>query len=82
MCSSILTVVQCTQLVSSKLACGCPTWVNDKTELDRIRSEWLQTACALNVICPAIACPPTPARGQCVINNSGDWCVDVPTPTP
>jgi len=79
MCSAILTVLQCTQQVSSKLACGCPTYVNAKTELDMIRSEWLQTACSLNVICPAIACP-APGTAHCVAADSGDLCVTAPTP--
>jgi hypothetical protein len=65
---------QCAQMVSSKLACGCPTYVNDKTQLDMIRADWLQSGCATNVICPAIACL-VPQKASCVPMDSGDLCV-------
>jgi hypothetical protein len=75
MCNASLTVVQCAQEVSSKLACGCPTFVNDKTELEMIRSEWLQSSCSLNIICPAIACP-EPPKVVCLPIDSGDFCTN------
>ena len=81
MCQANLTIVQCATLASSKLACGCPMYVNDGTELEKIRAEWLQSSCALNVICPAIACP-LPGKAGCTLMNSGDFCVSQPTPTP
>jgi hypothetical protein len=75
-CNLSSLVPQCTQMVSSKLACGCPTYVNDKTQLDMIRSDWLQSGCSANVICPPIACLVPPPAG-CVPMNSGDFCSSV-----
>jgi len=80
MCNATLTVVQCTELATSMLACGCPIYVNNKTELDRIKAQWDAMGCAAAIICPAIACPPQPARGGCVAIGRGDVCISLPTP--
>jgi len=79
MCNATLTVVQCTEVATSMLACGCPKYVNDKTELDRIKARWDVMGCAATILCPAIACP-QPARGGCVAISRGDVCMTLPTP--
>jgi len=78
MCQANLTVVQCTQLVPV-LPCGCQTYVNDRTELDKIKAQWDAAGCQATILCPAIACP-APGKGACVSMNSGDVCTSVPTP--
>jgi hypothetical protein len=80
-CIAALAVLQCTQQVTSALACGCPTFVNDKTELDKIKAQWDAAACGAAILCPAIACP-APGMATCVPMNSGDVCVTTPTPLP
>jgi hypothetical protein len=56
MCQANLTVVQCTQLVPV-LPCGCQTYVNDRTELDKLKAQWDAAGCQATILCPAIACP-------------------------
>jgi len=60
-CNLALTVVQCTELVSSALIC-CPTYVNDRTELDKIYAQWQAAGCPPSLVCPAIVCA-NPTRG-------------------
>ena len=75
-CNAAIDSIQCQHIVSSQLLCGCPTAVNDRTEVDRIEAAWLAASCPVPVVCPAIACLAV-ARGQCTAINSGDRCVDV-----
>jgi hypothetical protein len=77
MCNTGLTSVQCAQLVSTALSCGCPTYVNDSTELERINALWTAARCPPAKICPAIACP-NPNKGVCVPIDSGDFCMNQP----
>jgi hypothetical protein len=74
-CNLTLTVVQCTHLVSSQLLC-CPTYVNDRTEVDQIYAQWQAAACPPNLVCPAIVCP-NPTGAACVPISAGDRCMDV-----
>jgi hypothetical protein len=76
MCNAAIDIPQCEHIVSSQIVCGCPTSVNDRTELDRIEAAWMAAGCAPPVFCPAIACLAV-ARGQCVAISSGDVCSDV-----
>ena len=55
------------------LACGCPTYVNDKTELDKIHAQ-----CGRSRLHPEHRLPgdrlPAARRGGCVPIDSGDFC--------
>ena len=75
-CNAAIDSIQCQHIVNSQLLCGCPTAVNDRSELDRIAAAWAAASCPVPVVCPAIACLAV-ARGQCTAINSGDRCVDV-----
>jgi hypothetical protein len=66
----------CAHLVTASLRCGCQTWVNDKTELDRIHAQWTAAGCVA-VPCP-IFCEATGTKAACLHNDSGDWCVGAP----
>jgi hypothetical protein len=65
------SVVQCTVSTPSALQCGCPTYVNDDTELQELATEFQAQACFGPVLCGS--CPEPPVAGRC----SEDYvCVD------
>jgi hypothetical protein len=55
-------------------ACGCPTWVNDTSELDPIAAQWAAAGCTSQV-CPGVACVAPGTSAVCVPANSGDLCM-------
>ena len=63
----------CIHLVTASLTCGCQTWVNDTTEIDKIQAQWTAAGCTA-MVCP-ILCPNPGTRSVCLPNDSGDWCV-------
>jgi hypothetical protein len=70
-CDPRLRIVQCTVSANSALQCGCPTYVNDDTELKQLASEFQAQACGGPILCGA--CPDPPVAGRC----SEDYvCVD------
>jgi hypothetical protein len=70
-CDPRLRVVQCTVSTPSDLVCGCPTYVNDDTELRQLARESQEQACFGPVQCGP--CPEPPVAGRC----SEDYvCVD------
>jgi hypothetical protein len=69
---SIVDVLQCTNLVSSSLPCGCVTYVQDADELDAWRDEWEQLDC--NSPTPCVPCPPPPRGAFCSREGT---CLDV-----
>ena len=61
---------QCQEMAPDKLACGCPTYVNDKSALDQLQSRWSQAGCQNTTVCPAIACV-APRAGLCRATDAG-----------
>ena len=47
---------QCQQTAPNALACGCETFVNDRSALDQLQSRWNEAGCQNTTVCPAIAC--------------------------
>jgi len=84
-CSAGLDIIQCTDLVSSGLNCGCPTYVNTSDPVESLQEQWTTLDCGGDVTCGA--CPPTPTRGECAAEGINEgFCVDVfeepPEPDP
>jgi hypothetical protein len=67
---------QCMHVVPSQLTCGCPTHVNDRTELDMLKAEWDALGCVPPDVCPAIACPAPGSTGVCFIQGQYDRCIE------
>ena len=61
---------QCQEMALDKLACGCPTYVNDKSALDQLQSRWSQAGCQNTTVCPGIACV-APRAGVCRATDAG-----------
>lgn len=68
---------QCQEMASTALACGCPTYVNDKSALDQLQSRWDQAGCQnSSTVCPALACV-SPRGATCRASDGGSpSCVD------
>jgi hypothetical protein len=49
-------------------------WVNDTTELDKIKAQWDAAGCTGGIACPAIACVNPGTKANCVVANAGDIC--------
>jgi hypothetical protein len=81
MCSLASSATQCTHLVPGALSCGCPVWVNDTTELDRIKAQWDAAGCTPGIVCPALACLSAGTHAVCVPIDSGDVCMGANGPT-
>ena len=50
-------------------------WVNDTTELDKIKAQWDAAGCTAGIICPAVVCINPGTKAACVPANSGDLCM-------
>lgn len=61
---------QCQQTAPSSLACGCDTFVNDRSMLDTLQSRWNQANCQNGALCPAIACI-MPKSASCRATDAG-----------
>ncbi len=73
---------QCQETAPDKLACGCNTYVNDKSALDQLQSRWDQAGCQNTTACPAIACV-APRAGVCrPADAGGSSCTDSLVATP
>jgi hypothetical protein len=68
---------QCQKSVTSALGCsGCPTFVNDDSNLGQFSDQWSKANCDQGVVCPAIACL-QPKSGVCKASDAGGTlCVD------
>ncbi len=67
----------CAQMAPNALACGCQTFVNDRSALDQIQSRWNQSGCQATTVCPAIACV-TPKSAACrPADGGGATCQDM-----
>ena len=70
-CDPRRQIVQCTVSTPAALQCGCPTYVNSDTELQKLAMEFQAQACFGPVLCGQ--CPEPPVAGRC----SEDYvCVD------
>jgi len=49
-------------------------WVNDTTELDRIKGQWDAAGCTGGIACPAVACGNPGTKASCVVADAGDIC--------
>jgi hypothetical protein len=69
--------------VTSALGCsGCPTFVNDDSNLGQFSDAWNQAGCNQGQVCPAIACV-APKSGICRASDAGGaLCVDQLVATP
>jgi hypothetical protein len=68
---------QCQKGVDSALGCtGCPTFVNDDSNLGQFADQWNKANCDQGVVCPAIACV-QPKSGVCRASDAGGTlCID------
>jgi hypothetical protein len=74
---------QCQKDVQSALGCtGCPTFVNDDSNLGQFSDQWSKANCDQGQVCPGIACV-SPKSGLCrAADAGGALCVDQLTATP
>ena len=73
---------QCQQTAPDALACGCETFVNDRSSLDQLQTRWNQAGCQNTTVCPAIACI-APKGAACRTSDAGGAsCVDPTVATP
>lgn len=73
---------QCQQTAPDALACGCPTFVNDRSALDQLQTRWNQAGCQNTTLCPAIACV-APKGASCRASDAGGAsCSDTTVATP
>lgn len=73
---------QCQQMAPNALECSCPTFVNDRSNLDQIQQRWTQNGCAPTTNCPAVACV-TPRAAICTPGDGGNpTCNDVSVAAP
>lgn len=74
---------QCQKSVESALGCtGCPTFVNDDSNLGQLSDEWSKANCDQSQVCPAIACL-APKSALCRASDAGGaLCVDQLAATP
>jgi hypothetical protein len=70
-CDPRLRVAQCTVSTISALQCGCATYVDSDTELQKLAMEFQAKGCPLPVLCGA--CPEPPVAGRC---SEESVCVD------
>jgi hypothetical protein len=70
---------QCQKNALSALGCtGCPTFVNDDSNLGQFSDQWGKANCDQGVVCPAIACV-QPKSAVCRATDAGGaMCVDQP----
>ncbi|HEY4394095.1 MAG TPA: hypothetical protein VGP64_08535 [Polyangia bacterium] len=74
---------QCQKKVSNALGCnGCPTFVNDDSNLGQFSNEWSQGNCDQTQACTNLACA-SPKLAICEVNDAGGaLCVDGLVATP
>ena len=74
---------QCQKTVASALGCGgCPTFVNDDSELSQLSNAWNQAGCNQNLLCADGACL-APRAATCKASDAGgSTCVDSFLATP
>jgi hypothetical protein len=74
---------QCQKNVPDALGCnGCPTFVNDDSNLSPFSDQWNQAGCNQGQVCPAIACV-APKSATCRASDAGGGlCVDQLVATP
>jgi hypothetical protein len=74
---------QCQKNVESALGCtGCPTFVNDDSNLGQFSDEWNKANCDQGQVCPAIACV-APKSAVCRASDAGGaLCADQLAATP
>ncbi|HXU60119.1 MAG TPA: hypothetical protein VN962_00360 [Polyangia bacterium] len=73
---------QCQQTAPNALACGCETFVNDRSGLDQLQSRWNQAGCQGSTLCPAIACVMPRAASCRAGDGGGASCQDSLVATP
>jgi hypothetical protein len=74
---------QCQKMASTALGCnGCPTFVNDDSNLGPFSDEWSKANCDQMQVCTAIACI-SPKSALCRASDAGGaLCVDQQLATP
>jgi hypothetical protein len=73
---------QCQESAPSALACGCDTFVNDRSALDQLQTRWKQAGCQSGMVCPAVACV-MPRGATCRAGDGGSGvCQDSLVSTP
>jgi hypothetical protein len=74
---------QCQKSVESALGCtGCPTFVNDDSNLGQFSDQWSKANCDQGQVCPGIACV-APKSAVCRASDAGGaLCADQLIATP